>query len=133
MTSVAGEAWFRDPALRRIMDVLNAEGGEARVVGGAVRNALMGMPVGDIDVATTLRPEEVVERAKTAGIKAVPTGIDHGTVTLVLDGQGATLQAKTTSNDVYRVIGLNLVDNVEIKNWTIIGERATHFFIRRKA
>ncbi|WP_395515886.1 CCA tRNA nucleotidyltransferase [Pseudorhizobium flavum] len=98
MTSVAGEAWFRDPALRRIMDVLNAEGGEARVVGGAVRNALMGMPVGDIDVATTLRPEEVVERAKTAGIKAVPTGIDHGTVTLVLDGQG--FEVTTLRRDV---------------------------------
>ena len=55
MTSVAGEAWFRDPALRRIMDVLNAEGSEARVVGGAVRNALMGMPVGG-KMALAARP-----------------------------------------------------------------------------
>ncbi len=98
MTSVAGEAWFRDPGLRRIMDLLNAADGEARVAGGAVRNALMGLPVGDIDIATTLRPEEVVERAKAAGIKAVPTGIDHGTVTLVLDGQG--FEVTTLRRDV---------------------------------
>jgi poly(A) polymerase len=88
MTSVADEAWFRDPALQRILTLLNADGGEARVAGGAVRNALMGLPVADVDVATTLRPEKVVERAVTAGIRAVPTGIEHGTVTLVIDGHG---------------------------------------------
>ncbi|MEH6691414.1 MAG: CCA tRNA nucleotidyltransferase [Pseudorhizobium pelagicum] len=88
MTSVAHEAWFQDPALTRILALLNGEGGEARVVGGAVRNTLMGLPVGDIDIATTLVPEQVIERAKAAGIKAVPTGIDHGTVTLVLEGRG---------------------------------------------
>jgi len=86
LPSVAGEAWFKDPALTRVLTLLNAEGGEARVAGGAVRNALMGLPVADIDVATTLPPEKVVERAKEAGIKAVPTGIEHGTVTLVIDG-----------------------------------------------
>ena len=83
MTSVANEAWFQDPALQRVLKLLNADGGEARVAGGAVRNALMGLPVADIDIATTLLPEQVVERATEAGIKAVPTGIDHGTVTLV--------------------------------------------------
>lgn len=88
MTSVADEAWFRDPALQRILTLLNTDGGEARVAGGAVRNALMGLPVADVDVATTLRPEKVVERAVTAGIRAVPTGIEHGTVTLVIDGHG---------------------------------------------
>jgi tRNA nucleotidyltransferase/poly(A) polymerase len=98
MTSVAGEAWFRDPALRRILEVLNADGGEARIVGGAIRNALMGMTVGDIDIATTLRPEVVVERAGAAGIRAVPTGIEHGTVTLVLEGQG--FEVTTLRRDV---------------------------------
>jgi poly(A) polymerase len=88
MTSVAGEAWFQDPALQRILALLNEEGGEARVAGGAVRNALMGLAVADVDVATTLRPQEVVERTTAAGIKSVPTGIEHGTVTLVLDGRG---------------------------------------------
>lgn len=85
MTSVAGESWFTAPSLRRVFDLLNVEGGEVRVVGGAVRNSLMGVPAGDVDMATTWRPDEVSERAKGAGIKVVPTGIDHGTVTLVID------------------------------------------------
>lgn len=84
--SVAGEAWFNDAALQRLLLLLNADGGEARVAGGAVRNALMGLAVADIDVATTLLPQDVVERAEAAGMKAVPTGIEHGTVTLVIDG-----------------------------------------------
>jgi poly(A) polymerase len=87
MTSVAHEAWFQDPRLTRVFSLLNADGGEGRVVGGAVRNSLMGLDVSDIDMATTLTPDAVIERAKAAGIKAVPTGIAHGTVTLVLDGK----------------------------------------------
>ncbi|MCJ8052655.1 CCA tRNA nucleotidyltransferase [Shinella curvata] len=87
MTSVSGEAWFADPALRSVLALLNSDGGEGRVAGGAVRNSLMGLPVADVDIATTLRPDVVVERAKAAGIKAVPTGIEHGTVTLVIDGK----------------------------------------------
>ncbi|PST19399.1 CCA tRNA nucleotidyltransferase [Rhizobium sp. JAB6] len=87
MTSVADEAWFRDEALQRVLTLLDADGGEGRVVGGAVRNSLMGLPVADIDIATTLLPETVVERAEAAGIKAVPTGIAHGTVTLVINGK----------------------------------------------
>lgn len=87
MSSVAGEAWFSDPALVRVLSLLNSDGGEARVAGGAVRNSLMGVAVADIDIATTLPPQDVVERAKAADIKAVPTGIEHGTVTLVIDGK----------------------------------------------
>jgi poly(A) polymerase len=85
MTNLAHEAWFNDPALKRVFSLLNADGGEGRVVGGAVRNSLMGLDVSDIDVATTLTPDVVIERAKQAGIKAVPTGVEHGTVTLVID------------------------------------------------
>ncbi|MCD1263324.1 CCA tRNA nucleotidyltransferase [Shinella sumterensis] len=87
MSSVAGEAWFSDPALVRVLSLLNSDGGEARVAGGAVRNSLMGVAVADIDIATTLPPQDVVERAKAADIKAVPTGIEHGTVTLVIGGK----------------------------------------------
>lgn len=87
MIDLSGAAWFCEPGLTRVLDLLNADGGEGRVVGGAVRNSLMGMPVGDIDLATTLLPTDVMARAKAAGIKAVPTGIDHGTVTLVVDGR----------------------------------------------
>ena len=57
------------------------------MVGGAVRNALLGEPVGDIDIATTALPEEVIRRAAAAGFKPVPTGIEHGTITVVVDGQ----------------------------------------------
>jgi poly(A) polymerase len=87
MTTVASETWFKDEALRRVLTLLNADGGEGRVVGGAVRNSLMGLPVADIDLATTLLPDAVTERALAAGLKAVPTGIAHGTVTLVVDGK----------------------------------------------
>jgi tRNA nucleotidyltransferase/poly(A) polymerase len=83
---LAEAAWLRTPALVRVLDMLNRGGEEARVVGGAARNALMGLPLNDIDIATTALPEEVVRRAETAGVRAVPTGIDHGTVTLVADG-----------------------------------------------
>src|SRR6478735_12103738 len=87
MTNLANEAWFKDPALTRVFSLLNADGGEGRVVGGAVRNSLMGLAVSDIDVATTLTPEQVIERASATGIKAVPSGVAHGTVTLVIDGK----------------------------------------------
>jgi len=85
MTSVADQDWFKAPGLTRVLDLLNHDG-EARVVGGAVRNSLMGLPVSDMDIATTLLPEAVQTRAEKAGIKCVPTGIKHGTVTLVIDG-----------------------------------------------
>lgn len=107
MTSVAGETWFQDAALQRVMSLLNSDGGEARVAGGAVRNALMGLAVADVDIATTLRPEVVVERAKAAGIKAVPTGIEHGTVTLVVDGRGfevTTLRRDIETNGRHAVV-----------------------------
>ena len=79
--------WLTAGATARVLALLNDGGEESRVVGGAVRNALLKIPIGDIDVATTAVPDEVIRRAKTAGIKSVPTGIDHGTVTLVIDGQ----------------------------------------------
>jgi poly(A) polymerase len=77
--------WLKAGPAARVLTLLNADGEEARVVGGAVRNALLGRQIGDIDIATTALPEEVTRRAKAAGIKSVPTGIEHGTVTLVID------------------------------------------------
>jgi tRNA nucleotidyltransferase/poly(A) polymerase len=82
-----GAGWLATGGTAKVLALLNAGGEEARVVGGAVRNALLGLPTGDIDIATTATPDEVVRRAKTAGIRAVPTGIEHGTVTLLADGQ----------------------------------------------
>jgi poly(A) polymerase len=79
--------WLRSGPAARVLAVLNGAGEEARVVGGAVRNALLGAPIGDIDIATTALPAEVISRAKAAGIKSVPTGIEHGTVTLVVEAR----------------------------------------------
>jgi len=79
-------AWLKEPPLSVLLAVLDRDGEEARVVGGAVRNALLGLPHGDIDVATTAVPQEVMRRATAAGFKAVPTGLDHGTVTVVIAG-----------------------------------------------
>jgi tRNA nucleotidyltransferase/poly(A) polymerase len=84
--SLAGAPWLTQGALARLLAVLDNDGEEARAVGGAVRNALMGVPVTEIDVATTAVPDEVVRRVTAAGFKAVPTGIEHGTVTVVIDG-----------------------------------------------
>ncbi|HMM07814.1 MAG TPA: CCA tRNA nucleotidyltransferase [Paracoccus solventivorans] len=80
------EAITGDAALRRVLAALAPA--RALIVGGAVRNALLGEPVSDIDIATDARPELVMERAAAAGLKPVPTGIDHGTVTVVADGRG---------------------------------------------
>src|SRR5579863_8656932 len=77
--------WLKSGPTARVLKLLNSDGEEARVVGGSVRNALLGIPIGDIDIATTALPEEVMRRAKSVGIKSVPTGIEHGTVTLVID------------------------------------------------
>jgi len=79
--------WLREGALARLLAVLDGEGEEARVVGGAVRNALLGEPIGEFDVATTALPAEVARRAQAQGFKTVPTGIEHGTVTVVIDGR----------------------------------------------
>jgi len=78
-------AWLGGGPLPRLLAVLDRDGEEARAVGGAVRNALLGLPVGEIDVATTATPDEVARRAEAAGFRPVPTGIEHGTVTVVID------------------------------------------------
>ena len=77
--------WLGTEPLARLLAVLDADGEEARVVGGAVRNTLLGLAPGDIDLATTALPDEVMRRATKAGFHAVPTGIEHGTVTVVVD------------------------------------------------
>jgi poly(A) polymerase len=77
--------WLSTPGTRAVMGTLVAGGHGAWFVGGCVRNALIDRPVEDIDITTDARPDRVMELAKAQGIKAVPTGIDHGTVTLVAD------------------------------------------------
>jgi len=76
---------MRARATRSVMRALTRDGGEARFVGGAVRNALLKDEVGDIDIATPLVPDEVMRRLRAAGLGAVPTGIEHGTITAVVE------------------------------------------------
>jgi poly(A) polymerase len=99
--SIAGADWLQGADLQRLLAVLNEDGEAARIVGGAVRNALLGEEVADVDVATTTLPEETVRRAEGAGFKTVPTGIEHGTVTVVAGGRGyevTTLRADTDTD-----------------------------------
>ena len=79
--------WLQDEPLAKLLSALNGGGEEARVVGGAVRNTLLGLPRTEIDVAATAEPKEVIARITAAGFRAVPTGIEHGTVTAIFDKQ----------------------------------------------
>ena len=80
------------------MHALTRDGGDARFVGGAVRNAILGEEVADIDIATTLLPKDVMQRLQKAGFGAVPTGIEHGTITAVV--RGRPFEVTTLRRDV---------------------------------
>ena len=86
-----------DEPARRVLDLLTGGGHRAWIVGGAVRDALLRRPIGDIDVTTDARPERVVELARARGLRALPTGLDHGTVTLLA---GAPVEVTTLRRDV---------------------------------
>lgn len=79
--------WRDEPGTRAVIAALTAAGGAPRFVGGCVRDGLLGRPVTDVDLATRLRPEAVMAALQAAGIRVVPTGIDHGTVTAIADGR----------------------------------------------
>jgi len=123
---LADAPWLTAGGTARVLQLLNADGEEARVVGGAVRNALLGLVPGDIDIATTALPDEVVRRAKAAGIKSVPTGIDHGTVTLVIDSQPyevTTLRedTETFGRKAKVAFGRDWVKDAERRDFTMNG------------
>ncbi len=98
LPSLARARWLREPGLQQIFTAIAAAGGEARVAGGAVRNALFKVPVADVDVAATLPPERVMEVCKAAGMGVHPTGIEHGTVTVV--AQHRPYEVTTLRHDV---------------------------------
>ena len=91
-------AFLTDPALQSVLSMLETGGHRALIVGGAVRNALLDQPVGDVDIATDAPPERVAQLARAAGLKPVPTGIAHGTVTVV--AQGTPFEVTTFRRDV---------------------------------
>ena len=89
---------LRQGALAQALAVLNGEGEETRLVGGAVRDLALGLEAGDFDLATTAAPDEVVRRARAAGFKVALTGLAHGTVTLIVDGR--PIETTTLREDV---------------------------------
>ncbi len=98
LPSLKDAAWLEREETQAVFDALQGHGIETRAVGGAVRNTLLGLAVTEIDLATTAVPEEVMALAAKAGLKAVPTGIDHGTVTLV--ASGVPFEVTTLRRDV---------------------------------
>ncbi len=85
-TRLKTAGWLTTPEIQAVFEAVEQDGDTARAVGGAVRNTLLGQAVKDVDIATTARPETVVARAKAAGLKPIPTGIEHGTVTVISGG-----------------------------------------------
>jgi poly(A) polymerase len=90
--------WLYSAALKSVVAALSDGDAKPRIVGGAVRDGLLGLPVSDIDLATPLTPDQVIARLENAGIKAIPTGIDHGTITAVSKGQN--FEVTTLRRDV---------------------------------
>src|ERR1700738_5737668 len=118
--------WITSGPTAPVLELISGNGEDARGVGGAVRNALLKIPVADIDIATTALPAEVIRRARAAGIKSVPTGIDHGTVTLVVDAQPfevTTLRedTETFGRKATVAFGRDWVRDAERRDFTING------------
>ncbi|WP_353216428.1 CCA tRNA nucleotidyltransferase [Sandarakinorhabdus sp.] len=98
-TVLPAQAWTALPAGAALLEALDAAAGTTRLVGGAVRDGLLGLVCSDIDLATRLTPDEVMQRLRSAGLKAVPTGIAHGTITAV--GAGLVAEITTLRRDVH--------------------------------
>lgn len=117
-------ALLADPALQRVLRALLDGGVRAWVVGGAVRDALLGKPGGDVDLATEALPGRVLEVAAGAGLKVVPTGVEHGTVTIVLDGRPfevTTLRRDVATNGRHAVVafGTSLEEDARRRDVTV--------------
>jgi len=116
--------WLEADGLQAVFAAIEQDGDEARVVGGAVRNTLLGHPVPDVDIATTAMPETVIERARAAGLKPVETGVDHGTVTVISGGfpyEVTTLRedVETFGRQARVVFGRNWTRDAERRDFTL--------------
>jgi poly(A) polymerase len=127
---VSNHEAFGDPArlvrgdAAGLVALLNSQGEEARIVGGAVRNALLRLAVNEIDIATTAPPEEVMRRVKAVGWKAVPTGIEHGTVTVLIAGKPFEVTTLRRDVETYGrkarvVFGRDWIADAERRDFTI--------------
>ena len=131
MTSIRDRAeWLRDKNLQRLLAFLGEGGEEARIAGGAVRNALLGEAVSDVDIATTTLPDETERRADAAGFRTVPTGKDHGTITVIVGNNAyevTTLRAdvETDGRHARVVFGTDWKRDAERRDFTINALYAT--------
>ncbi|WP_292896833.1 CCA tRNA nucleotidyltransferase [Nitratireductor sp.] len=121
---ISDSEWLSDKKLQALLAALSTEGDEARVVGGAVRNTLLGQSVTDIDIATTTEPDETVRRARGAGFRTAPTGIEHGTVTVIAEGRAyevTTLRAdvETDGRHANVTFGRDWRSDAERRDFTI--------------
>jgi len=129
--TIAGRAkWLKDADLQRLLAALSQGGGEARIAGGAVRNALLGEEVADIDIATTTVPDETEARARAAGFRTVPTGKEHGTVTVIAGGtpyEVTTLRADVATDGRHATVafGTDWKADAERRDFTINALYAT--------
>ncbi|MDF1598602.1 CCA tRNA nucleotidyltransferase [Mesorhizobium sp. YIM 152430] len=117
--SISDAPWLKDRTLQKLLAVLSADGEEARIAGGAVRNALLGEPVTDIDIATTCLPDETERRTAAAGFKPVPTGKAHGTITVVAHGKPfevTTLRADVENHGRHATVAFG-------RDWQVDAER----------
>ncbi len=90
--------WLQRASVRKVFEILDGDDGQTKAVGGIVRNTLLGDETGDVDMASKFTPNEILDRAEKAGVKAIPTGIEHGTVTLVVEGE--TIEVTSLRKDV---------------------------------
>ena len=121
---LVNRSWLDAAALKTLLSVLNADGEETRIVGGAVRDALLGEEIGDIDCATTAIPDKVTKLATDAGFKVVPTGIDHGTLTVIVDGtpfEVTTLRADIETDGRHAVVqfGRDWLEDAKRRDFTM--------------
>lgn len=98
--------WYKTPEVQKLAKIFAEAGFDVHFVGGCVRNDLMGVPISDLDLSTNARPEQVLQLAENAGLRAVPTGIEHGTVTVVVAGKGfeITTYRKDVQTDGRRAV-----------------------------
>ena len=119
-------AWLADGDLQKLLAALSAGEEKARIAGGAVRNAMLGEDVSDIDIATTTTPDETTRRAEKAGFRAVPTGAEHGTITVIAGHRPyevTTLRAdvETDGRRARVVFGRDWKADAERRDFTING------------
>ena len=123
MTHISGD-WLDKPATQKVIAMLVGAGHQAFFVGGCVRNALLGVAVSDVDIATDATPDRVTALAKASDLKAVPTGIEHGTVTVVAEGiahQVTTFRKDIKTDGRHAIVSFadNIADDARRRDFTM--------------